>query len=371
MAKIDKGATQAAGDGIRPTALIAFAVIVLIGIELGCQLAFRLKEHRWIVAADPMAGQPLYTWHPYLVATPTPNVDRQVGWTRIRHNSMGFRGPEFDLKKKPGVRRIVTMGASTTYCTGVSEGQTWPELLQQELGSGYEVINLGVPGYGTIENLIQTALLISDLSPDITTYYEGWSDIRSMHIKNLKPDYSNYHPQALYQALAVEPPAPTGAVASLYYLRKFLGRSPVTDSRGIIHAEGDADQLTDKIDPRARNLYMRNLRSIIAVNRSMGIEPILIPQLLNYERLTADSTYGWIPYIRDKDLKSGMAAYNEGMRTVAAEQHVGFVGEVLQAPFGNDDFWDNGHFNEQGTLKFAEILARYIRAHDHPRKTHG
>lgn len=361
--------TKAFGNGIRPMSLVAYVLIVLISVELGCQVAFRLIEGCWIFATSCEKKPPIFERHPYLIGTPIPGIDVTEFGTQIVHNAMGFRGTEFNLQKKPGVVRIVTLGASTTYCTGVTQGQTWPELLAHDLGDQYEVINLGVPGYGTVENLIQTAFLISDLAPDIAIYYEGWSDIRNMHIKDLKPDYSNFHPRELYWALLLARPAPRGVVVTLYYLREFLAEYMEVDSMAKYRIQGDGDQFTAKVDQRALSLYMRNLRSIIALNRSLGVIPVFIPQLLNYAALTADGAYGWIPYIKDKDLKVGMAAYNDGMKTVAKEQSVDFVDEVLQTPFVNDDFWDNGHFNQSGTAKFAKIVAQHILARNYLRNS--
>jgi hypothetical protein len=45
--------------------------------------------------------------------------------------------------------------------------------LEKELGPGYEVINLGVPGYSTVENLIQTALILPSLNPDVAIFLCG------------------------------------------------------------------------------------------------------------------------------------------------------------------------------------------------------
>jgi hypothetical protein len=59
------------------------------------------------------------------------------------HNSYGFRGKEFTIKKPVGAKRVVCIGESTTYCTGIKDAQTWPERLSEKLGA--EVINAGVP----------------------------------------------------------------------------------------------------------------------------------------------------------------------------------------------------------------------------------
>jgi lysophospholipase L1-like esterase len=351
--------------GIPPRTIIAAAVAILLSLEVGAQLAFRVLEGRWIFSSAQLSEPRMFERHPYLVGTPIPGFDSTFAGIHISHNSRGTRGPEFDVRKKPGVRRIVTIGASTTYSTGVSDGETWPELLGKALGSRYEVINLGVPGYSTVEGLIQTALEISDLAPDIAIYYEGWADVRNMHIAALEPDYSNYHPRQLYQTLRLSPDPPRGASALLYYLRLALVRTGQQDPMGQYSISSTPDGLTDKIDQRALALYGRNLRSIVALDRSMGIVPVFIPQLLNFAVLTADTPYGWNPYIRDKDLGVAMTAYNERMKEVAAEQRVDFIEDVIRGGFTASDFLDQGHFNTTGSTKFAGIVAAYIQRQPH------
>ena len=53
-------------------------------------------------------------------------------------------------------------------------------MLQDQLGSG------------SVEHLILTGLLFSDLKPDIAIYYCGWNDAHVQHIANLKADYSDF-----------------------------------------------------------------------------------------------------------------------------------------------------------------------------------
>lgn len=62
---------------------------------------------------------------------------------------------DYDVRKKPGVFRIVTIGDSFTFGQHVSTENNWTELLEDYLNLNnkcknidkYEVINLGVPGY--------------------------------------------------------------------------------------------------------------------------------------------------------------------------------------------------------------------------------
>src|SRR5262249_43585591 len=146
-------------------------------------------------------------------------------------------------------------------------------------------------------------------------------------------------------------------------LRKELFSRLFPEPEGQYTIEGTSDKLTTKMDSRALALYERNMDNIVAICRKLAIRPVLVPQLLNYDRLTADKPYYWIPYIKERDLKRAMTAYNDALRNLSQENRAEFVEQVLQEQFRSDDFADEGHFNALGGKKFAGILAAYLRQH--------
>jgi lysophospholipase L1-like esterase len=87
-------------------------------------------------------------------------------------NSFGARDREYPRAKPPGTRRIVAMGDSFTFGTGVHAEDTFAkrlEALLAELGDGstIEVINFGVPGYNTPSEVILLEHLALSFSPDV------------------------------------------------------------------------------------------------------------------------------------------------------------------------------------------------------------
>ena len=85
-----------------------------------------------------------------------PNVDRQMFGVRIRTNSFGMRGPEFSPQKPGGVHRVIALGDSITFGWKVEATEAWPGRLEQMLnagGGGFEVLNMGVSGYNTREEV--------------------------------------------------------------------------------------------------------------------------------------------------------------------------------------------------------------------------
>jgi len=77
----------------------------------------------------------------------------------VTTNSQGFRGQrEYDETPPPETLRIAVLGDSVALGHGVADGETFSVRLEEMLGARgakAEVINMGVSGFGTAEELIQ------------------------------------------------------------------------------------------------------------------------------------------------------------------------------------------------------------------------
>lgn len=73
---------------------------------------------------------------------------------QVTINSRGFRSKEYAIQKPNGARRIIGSGDSVIWGWGVSDNETYLALLERKLNSGsnggWQVINMGVPGYNTV-----------------------------------------------------------------------------------------------------------------------------------------------------------------------------------------------------------------------------
>jgi lysophospholipase L1-like esterase len=342
--------------------LVALFLMVVLAEGLG-QIYYRLRSptHRWQFAEyfEKRAIQ-CFEPHPYLVIAPIPGKSIEYEGIKISHNSLGFRGPEITREAPPGVTRIVTLGGSSTYCVKLSNQDTWPVVLEQKLGSGFQVVNLGVPGYSTAEHVIQAAFWLSDLKPAIVVCYAGWNDVQNLHIRNLAPDYSDYHSRVPADTLDV---IPVNRIKTPFALARLShGACFRLSGRKPLAPVPDEKAFTSDMDPRALSLYERNLRSIAALCHSQNIKLLLVPQLVNPSALTNETAYGWVPLVRDKDLPGAIGTFNETMRMVAHEAGVPFAARVTPAAFQAADFLDQGHFSPQGSEKFAGLLREELQA---------
>jgi lysophospholipase L1-like esterase len=92
----------------------------------------------------------------------------------LRVNNVGFR--DRDVPEKDGKYRIAVVGDSFTWGQGVDEAQRFSNLIEQALGSGYEVFNFGKPGNNMPEHLdvLTQALAIKPDFILLQLYINDW-----------------------------------------------------------------------------------------------------------------------------------------------------------------------------------------------------
>jgi hypothetical protein len=141
--------------------LVAAGLAFAIGaLEVGLRVLYPNPK---ILVADERLG-----------LRPQPNLDvlKTFGGhervVRISTNSRGLRGPEIAGEPRPGARRILALGDSFTLGHAVTYEEAWPAQLERALGerAAVEVVNAGVSGYGTGQQLLLYRELAPVVRPD-------------------------------------------------------------------------------------------------------------------------------------------------------------------------------------------------------------
>ena len=84
----------------------------------------------------------------------------------VQTNSLGFREKEYPVERRPGVKRIAVLGDSFTFGVGVPFNEVFSKRLEAAL-NGTEVINFGVPGYNTTNELATLREVAAKFQPDL------------------------------------------------------------------------------------------------------------------------------------------------------------------------------------------------------------
>ena len=131
--------------------LVALAVGICLAVTVS-ELVVRLYEGFPLLPLVPPAVTPAPRIH--IVPSPSRGYELPRGeWPAT--NSVGLRDYERPLEKPPGTFRILGLGDSVTYGYRVPLDDSILKVLERRLnatGEGqYDVLNLGVPGYNTVQ----------------------------------------------------------------------------------------------------------------------------------------------------------------------------------------------------------------------------
>ncbi len=173
-----------------------------------------------------------------------PNLDTRFARARVITNSCGMRSAERPIQKPAHTYRIALLGDSFAFGWGVEQSETFAQKLEDNLNQRakgtlhFEVLNFGVPGYSTFQEVALFEDRALDFDPDAVLVYFVQNDfgmpffIRDTNgsggmlssVKFLELGKRLLAPQALDQQVRSTGLDPNRALARL---------SAITSERGI------------------------------------------------------------------------------------------------------------------------------------------
>lgn len=106
-----------------------------------------------------------------------PSTTERFEHAMVTTNAFGMRNPELQVAKPADTYRIAVLGDSYTFGWGVEQDQPFPRVLENELntaglaGRKFEVLNFGVPGYATFQEVAAFLEKGSQFKPDMVLVY--------------------------------------------------------------------------------------------------------------------------------------------------------------------------------------------------------
>jgi lysophospholipase L1-like esterase len=126
--------------------------------------------------------QGFYTWYAGSHFTYHNLPDVQPASAPVRINARGLRGAEIPMPKPPGEHRVLIVGDSYTAAVQLPEERIFTTLLEATLnrarpGETYRVVNGGVNGVGTAEELLYFQHQGVALAPDVVVLQYAFNDV--------------------------------------------------------------------------------------------------------------------------------------------------------------------------------------------------
>lgn len=385
------------GRFIRPAWLmnLNLSLITLLVTGLGGEIGLR-----WFL---PSADH-YYIWQPNLHFIFHPRLEIVTGVSgesNVRINAQGLRADE--LSPTANYYKILAIGGSTTESLYLDQTETWTQHLQNALNKSPQVLdfqvwvgNAGRSGRNSREHVVQVKHLLAQ-QPDLDALLllVGVNDLglRLEQGENYTSDYLNspgasqrlmrrafdifpaqtpdiqpYYQQSTIWQLVSQFQQPQAQAATTEKIE-------VQDDDGFFLLERQnqrrnaeiRDQLPDLSDSLAE--YRRNLNHMIDLAKAQGVRVILItqpslwrPDLSEVERNRL--WFGWGPgfayFYSVEALEAGLVAYNEQLLTICRERQVECIDLAAALPKDMTVFYDDVHFNEQGSVQVSEVLADYL-----------
>jgi len=135
-------------------------------------------ESTFEAEVDTVALRDIINPHPNdrIIFDLRPNLNMRFARSNVQTNACGMRDHPRSIEKPPGTYRIALLGDSFTFGWGVEFEETFGQVLERELnsrlselGSMYsnvEVLNFGVPGYSTFQEVAKFIESGIDFAPD-------------------------------------------------------------------------------------------------------------------------------------------------------------------------------------------------------------
>jgi len=331
---------------------------ILVSIEILGHFSYKIYKG-YFLFENGKKEKILFLEHPFLAGVPKQNFELQnaAGTIKINTDQLGNRvSYPTGMQHHENARHIICLGGSSTFATGVNDKDSWPYLLQEKLGPGYKVTNLGVPGYSTQEAVIQMGSLVQMLKPTIIINYQGWNDLRNYHLKKDRGMYIEHGIQQRNNLKVAKKPS-LAAYSFIYFIAKKI-RSRITKNSSTKTTNPLPDSITD-------SLYAQNLKTLNSLGKNIGAKQIFVPQVLNMEwyEVHKNIPNRWTPTIANSDMPAFSRKFNSIMSTSLKEDEgLIVIDSILNIrKWEPHHFVDEGHFSKQGGEVFTELLITAIR----------
>ena len=354
--------------------LFFLSIMVVLPFVLAEMLARRVMPPDIAVGRDILLGREEAQLvrmqktiaQPYLLYTSAPNYrDPEFG---LQHNEDGYRGLATPMDRRPGVYRILCLGGSTTYGTGVGRWEdAYPavleRLLREDLPDGYhdvEVINGGLTWGTSAEMLTHYHFKYHYYRPDLVIINEGLNDAEGYTLPYYHPDNSNWRQPMLnlrplppgWRWLALSRLA-SAAILNVFYQDQLRGGEFVIRDGAVPPAPwfkpgGQLARKRRKI-PREQLSFLHNVETLIRSVLADGAQVLLVPSRANPK--------GY----RGKEFELSQILRHERIFVDLARKYSLSLAPFPASIISPGNWTDHCHLNASGEREKARHVAEFVK----------
>jgi len=284
-------------------------------------------------------------------------ADPDLGWIlkpgfssqRLNINSLGYRGEEFKKEKQKGTVRIVMFGDSCVFGSFLRDSETLPRKLEsglQERGVAAQVINAGVPGYGSGHVLAKLQHDIVDLDPDVVILSAGWNDFFYFYPGD--PQYRRPADDTFNRCLEHS------------YVLKLMVKIVYQKIRPLLES-GDSLPLYQNYVPVQ---FIRNYRTIVdfLYQQDSLVVCLTLPSALGDDHVDAYRDRLAYPFFTTDTtcMRALWEVYNAHIRKIAGEDVFDLARVIRAREREGELFVDTHHFNPEGAQVAAQLLCDHL-----------
>jgi len=316
----------------------------------------------------------------------------------IRTNAQGLRGDDFPNHE---TFTILALGGSTTECLYLDQTETWPQILQQRLNESlsnttFWVGNGGKSATSTRHHILQLRYALEQYPKvDLILILMGVNDFAKRLARGRSYEAEKYfgpkeegryfskafkrHPRLkypFYNKLALWRVLSKGKkLFDLYFSDTRQDPEGKAYSRWRKNRQLSPPKLQKLPDLRgALKEYETNIGTLIQLANQQKIQLIFVTQPSMWRKnltpyldsllwLGGIGHYQNAPgadYYSVESLAKGMALYNQVLLNTCVQHRIQCFDLAPTIPKDTGTFYDDVHFNEQGALKVAGELNKYL-----------
>jgi lysophospholipase L1-like esterase len=326
----------------RRSLLLASIVVVAVlgGAELiarAAGVAPRARPALVVRSVDVDIEFPFMRADSELFWSPRPGFHGEFLGRPVTINALGLRGPEIEVPKPQGRRRIACFGDSITFGYGVGDEETYAFTLGQRLaGEDVDVVNAGVTGYTTYQVLRLLRRVAPALQMDVATFCVGWNDA------SRRPVDDRTYAGRIRAVMALE-----GVARHVYLYRAMQNLY----ARWIVRRAEREWAAPPEAQRDPPDQYRQNLQAIVGECRARGVQPVFLE----------------LPRRRRPGEAPPVSPHAQAFREEARRMDVPFIdiGDLGldSAPGPNAQYFlDSLHLTPEGHRYLADLLAGELRA---------